>query len=113
MEMNFDIVLKAAAILIEAIVAVVLVPWIKSKADEKRLDKLRVWVDLAVEAAEQIYAGSDKGVDKKAYVLEFLADKGIKADAETLDMLVEAAVFTLPKALYPAEKTADEAEAEQ
>lgn len=110
MEINFDILLRAAAILIEAVVAAVLVPWIKSKVDEKRLEKLRTWIDLAVEAAEQIYARNDNGIDKKAYVLEFLANKGIKADAETIDMLVEAAVFALPKMLLPVAEEAPETE---
>ena len=32
----------------------------------------------------------------KAYVVEFLNSKGFKIDAETLDKLIEAAVFNLP-----------------
>lgn len=99
MEINFDILLKALAVIIQAVIAAVLVPWIKSKVDEKKIEKLRLWVDYAVEAAEQIYSENNAGVDKKAYVLEFLANKGIKADAETIDMLIEAAVYTLPKTL--------------
>ena len=36
------------------------------------------------------------GAEKKAYVVEFLNSKGFKIDAETLDKLIEAAVFNLP-----------------
>ncbi|MBS6833541.1 MAG: hypothetical protein KH216_12100, partial [Clostridiales bacterium] len=37
-----------------------------------------------------------RGAEKKAYVVEFLNSKGFKIDAETLDKLIEAAVFNLP-----------------
>ena len=47
-------------------------------------------------AAEQLYTGSGRGAEKKAYVVEFLNSKGFKIDAETLDKLIEAAVFNLP-----------------
>lgn len=62
--------------------------------DQKQDD--RMWVTVAVEAAEQLYTGSGRGAEKKAYVVEFLNSKGFKIDAETLDKLIEAAVFNLP-----------------
>ena len=58
--------------------------------------RYRVRLTVAVEAAEQLYTGSGRGAEKKAYVVEFLNSKGFKIDAETLDKLIEAAVFNLP-----------------
>ena len=45
---------------------------------------------------DRLYTGSGRGAEKKAYVVEFLNSKGFKIDAETLDKLIEAAVFNLP-----------------
>ena len=60
------------------------------------IDKVIGWAQKATEAAEQLYTGSGRGAEKKAYVVEFLNSKGFKIDAETLDKLIEAAVFNLP-----------------
>jgi hypothetical protein len=49
-----------------------------------------MWVTVAVEAAEQIYTGSGRGAEKKAYVIDFLTEKGFKIDADSLDKLIEA-----------------------
>lgn len=50
---------------------------------------------IAVTAAEQIYTGSGRGEEKKAYVLNWLQEHGITVDAEKLDALIEAAVYDL------------------
>ncbi len=73
-----------------------MIPWIRSKTTAAQFEKIKMWVTVAVEAAEQIYTGSGRGAEKKAYVVEFLNSKGFKIDAETLDKLIEAAVFNLP-----------------
>ena len=36
------------------------------------------------------------GAQRRKHVVEFLNSKGFKIDAETLDKLIEAAVFNLP-----------------
>lgn len=46
-------------------------------------------------AAEQIYRGSGRGEEKKAYVLNWLAEHGITLDEERIDALIEAAVYEL------------------
>ena len=40
------------------------------------------------------------GDAKKAYVLRYLADKGIQFDSETIDNLIEASVLKLHHELY-------------
>ena len=56
-----------------------------------------MWVTVAVEAAEQLYVGSGRGAEKKAYVVQFLQEKGFTLDPDSLDKLIEAAVFNLPE----------------
>jgi hypothetical protein len=97
--MNIDItgVANAAIALIAAVITAFVIPWIKSKTTAAQFEKIETWVTIAVEAAEQIYTGSGRGAEKKAYVVEFLNGKGFSIDAEALDKLIEAAVFNLPE----------------
>ena len=46
-------------------------------------------------ATTEIYTGSGRGAEKKAYVLNWLREHGITVDAEKLDALIEAAVYDL------------------
>ena len=96
--MTFDIttIIEALAALIAAVISSFVIPWIKSKTSVAQFETIKLWAEAAVEAAEQIYTGSGRGAEKKAYVVEFLNSKGFKIDAETLDKLIEAAVFNLP-----------------
>ena len=41
--------------------------------------------------------GSGRGAEKKAYVVQFLQEKGFTIDPDSLDKLIEAAVFNLPE----------------
>lgn len=45
----------------------------------------------------QLYVGSGRGAEKKAYVVQFLQEKGFTIDPDSLDKLIEAAVFNLPE----------------
>lgn len=90
-------VLAAVILLITALISAVLIPYLKRKMDAEQLATLRVWVRVAVEAAEQIFRGTSLGAEKKAYVIGFLRDHGFNIDAEKLDSLVEAAVLELKK----------------
>ena len=94
---TLNTIVRIIAVMIELVAAWVLIPWIKSKVDEKKFDSIKRWVEVAVSAAEQLYKYEGGGVEKKAYVLEFLAKAGIELDAESLDALIEAAVFKLPQ----------------
>ena len=58
---------------------------------------------IAVAAAEQIYVGSGRGEEKKAYVIDWLRSHGITVDEEKLDALIEAAVYELNQGVIPIE----------
>lgn len=88
-------VVNAIIALIAAVVSAFLIPWIKEKIEAEKLEKVMGWVTIAVEAAEQIYRESGMGEKKKAYVLDFLAKKGITLDVDSIDAMIESAVLDL------------------
>ncbi len=90
-------VVKAAIILIFTFVFTFLIPYLKSKIDKNKQNQIFKWAQIAVKAAEMIYQGVGRGDEKKAYVTEFLASKGFCIDFESIDNLIEAAVFDLKK----------------
>ena len=73
----------------------IVIPYIKSKTTVEQQQEISAWVKIAVSAAEQIYKGVGRGEEKKEYVLNWLAEKGIKIDADELDAMIESAVYEL------------------
>ena len=90
----FDItpILEGLLLLAATIVTYVLIPYIKAKTSKNQQEELENWVRIAVQAAEQIFRGSGRGVEKKQYVLDWLAKNGIKVDASKLDAMIESTV---------------------
>lgn len=107
MNVDLTVIIEAVAALIAAILSAFVIPWIRSKTTNEQFDKIQMWVEVAVEAAEQLYTGSGRGAEKKAYVVEFLEAKGFTIDADSLDKLIEAAVFNLPSYIESADTSAD------
>ena len=93
-------ILEAVVSLIAVVITVIVIPYIKSKTTVEQQQEISAWVKIAVSAAEQIYKGIGRGEEKKEYVLNWLAEKGIKIDANELDAMIESAVYELsnPKA---------------
>ena len=79
---DITVIIEAVFALLAAIITAIVIPYIKSKT-------------TASQQAEQIYTGSGRGEEKKAYVLNWLQEHGITVDAEKLDALIEAAVYDL------------------
>lgn len=106
--MTFDItpIVEAVAAALCAVVTCVLVPYIKSKTTAEQQKEINAWVKIAVSAAEQIYVGSGRGEEKKAYVLEWLRAHGVTVDDEKLDAMIEAAIYELSQGLIPLEGVA-------
>ena len=99
MQFNITPVVEAVAALIAAVVTAFVVPYIKSRTTTNQQQQINAWVRIAVTAAEQIYAGSGRGEEKKAYVINWLRKHGVTVDESKLDALIEAAVFELNKGL--------------
>lgn len=92
---NITIIIEAAFALIAAVITAIVIPYIKSKTTAQQQAEINAWVKIAVSAAEQIYNGSGRGEEKKAYVLNWLAEHGITLDEARIDALIEAAVYEL------------------
>lgn len=95
--MTIDItpIIEAVIALAGVVVSCVLIPYIKSKTTTEHQKEINAWVKIAVSAAEQIYKGSGRGEEKKAYVIQWLRDRGITVDEAKLDALIESAVYEL------------------
>ena len=90
-------IMEAIIALVVAVITAFVIPWLKGKIDTDKLEQIKLWVTVAVEAAEQLYNGTGRGEEKKAYVVKFLQEKGFTIDPDSLDKLIEAAVFNLPE----------------
>lgn len=72
-----------------------LIPYIKSKTSKETQEEILNWVRIAVSAAEQIYVGSGRGVEKKEYVINWLKERNIKYDYTKIDAMIEAMVYEM------------------
>lgn len=96
--MDITPVVNGIIALIAAVVTAFVIPWIKSKTTAAQREEINAWVRIAVTAAEQIYSGVGKGKEKKKYVLDFLAEKNLKIDEESVDLMIESAVKNMNQA---------------
>lgn len=101
MTIDLTALVQAVIALIAALITAFVIPWLKRKVSAEKLAEVSTWVEIAVNAAEQIYAGTGRGAEKKAYVLEFLSQKGYTVDMAAIENMIEAAVHKLPQALKP------------
>ena len=88
--MDWNLVLEFIITVATIAVAIFLVPWLKEKLGAERAQQLENLIWQAVLAAEQLF-GAGAGKDKKAYVVDYLAARGV--DAEAVDGQIEAAVL--------------------
>lgn len=95
--MQIDITQIAIALigLIGAAITTFLIPWLRSKTTAAQQDQLMAWVHIAVTAAEMLYTGSGRGEEKLEYVKNWLAERGITYDEQTIRAAIEAAVWGL------------------
>ena len=93
--MDITTIIEAVFALAAAVITAIVIPYIKSRTTAQQQAEINAWVKIAVAAAEQIYTGSGRGEEKKAYVLNWLAEHGITMDEDRINALVEAAVYDL------------------
>lgn len=80
--------------LISAVISCFLIPTLKRRLSKDKQEQLLYWVNIAVEAAEQLY-GSKAGQQKKEYVVAFLLSKGIVFDVDEVTAMIESEVYKL------------------
>ena len=71
------------------------VPFLKAKLGAAKMTELQGYINIAVKAAEQLFAGSGRGAEKKSYVLAWLNDRGITVDPDKIDAMIESVVYEL------------------
>ena len=90
--------------LVVAIISAIIIPkirvWVNNNLTVKQIDIIKIIVQSAVQAAEQIYAKSEKaGSSKKKYVMEYakskLAEMGLTINEKELEVYLEQAVLEL------------------
>ena len=92
---DITIIIEAVFALIAAVITAIVIPYIKSRTTAQQQAEINAWVKIAVSAAEQIYTGSGRGEEKKAYVLNWLEEHGVTLDETRINALIEAAVYGL------------------
>jgi len=85
-------VFQALPGLFAVVVTAVIIPLVRSRLNDERLERAKHWARIVVNAAEMIFPQAGSGSKKKAYALNFLNNRGFKLGAEELDALVECAV---------------------
>jgi LL-H family phage holin len=91
-------IITAVLTLIFSLITAFLIPYIKAKTTDEQFNTIKLWVQIAVQAAEMLYVGSGRGEEKKQYVIEFLKSKGFTLNAEEIENLIESAVLELKQA---------------
>ncbi len=97
MTIDLTLFMKAVFTLVAVLITGYLIPWLKSKTTVEQQQEINTWVKIGVQAAEQLFVGSGRGAEKKAYVMEYLQQKGFRVDATELDKMIEATVLALNK----------------
>ena len=88
----------AAITILAGIAMRYLIPYLREKLDDSKLDALIKIIDIGVYAAEQTL-GSEKGSEKKAYVQHLLQENGYNVELAEVDAAIEAAVKNLKIAI--------------
>ena len=101
---NITPILESLITLIITIFSVFVIPklhiWINNKLSEKQIEIAKVVISSCVQAAEQIYANSEKASSsKKRYVMEYVKTKhaeiGLTIDEKEIEVYLEQAVLEL------------------
>ncbi len=94
MNIDYTEIIGGIITVLSAVVTTFLIPYLKERLSQEKLQKLSYWVKIACQAAEQLY-GSKTGQQKKEYVVAFLLSKGIVFDVDEVTALIESEVYKL------------------
>ena len=85
--------------LVGTVLTTFLIPYLRQKLTAEQYNEMQLWVNIAVKAAEMLYTGSGYGAEKKAYVIEFLKQKGYTMDTESVENMIESAVLEMQNSM--------------
>ena len=99
-EKLFQVILSLIPVL-GAIITYFVVPYLRTKISNEKLIQYEEWASMAVKAAEMLWQESNKGEDKKEFVVKYLNkmfnEKKVVITEEQLNVLIEAAVHEINK----------------
>ena len=88
--------LRLLTMIIMAVLSAYVIPWVKARIGNERLEQISHWAALAVSWAEQIVdktgAGTDKKIMVESFLKDLLASKGLVLTDKQIDILIESAV---------------------
>ncbi len=88
-------VTECALTIIVLLVSAYLIPWLKTKISEEKLEELEKFCEQAVRAAEQLYTPKEYKL-KKAYVLSLINEQieklGLGLNEAEIDAIIEGIV---------------------
>ena len=87
--MDWTNIILAIISLLVAVAEAFLIPWIKPKWDNAKIERLSRYVEVGVSAAEQLFT-TEQWAEKKSYVQSFLASKGYNVNLTEVDAAIEA-----------------------
>ena len=96
---DFTPLVEAIITLAAAAITIFLIPWLRERYGNEKLEKARSWVQIAVYAAEKLY-GAGNGAQKLAYAEDVLAKHNIKLDLDTIKAMVDAEIKKLEQVEY-------------
>jgi adenylylsulfate kinase-like enzyme len=89
-------IILAIIALLGTVITAIVAPYIKAKYTAEKRQEAYEYVTIAVRAAEQVLKAIDpSGEKRKAYVLAFMDQMGLKVTDDELDVMIEAAVKEL------------------
>lgn len=91
-------IINVAITILAGIALRYLVPWLREKTTAKQREDMLVWVDIAVQAAQQLYYQAD-GKARLDHAMYVLNEAGFDINDTTLRNAVEAAVLKLHQGL--------------
>lgn len=97
-ERLFNLILTLIPVL-GTILTVYIIPLLKEKVGNARLEKYKEWATMAVKCAEMLWTESGTGKDKKQYVVDYLNglfnSEKVVITTDQLNVLIESAVEEL------------------
>lgn len=78
-----------------AVVLYILLPLARARLGEQRTARLAHWAWVAVQAAEQVFAGAGRGAEKKAYAEKLLTEQVKDCSPAAAEAWIEAAVYAV------------------
>lgn len=88
---NITPLVEAVIALAAALVTAYLIPWLRAKYNGEQLARVRIWVEIAVSAAEKLY-GAGHGAEKFQHAEQILRAKGIRLDTAELMAMIDAQI---------------------